>query len=333
MSTMPDPPKVARGGVVLVDPPSGRPLRTIRFQYNPDTLTRTLQPQGIGGEPGDRQEALRLKGPPHETYKLDAEFDAAEQLADPDTNVLESTLRAAPRARGAGVRALPVGESAPRREPDGRARHDRDGPGRVADDGARARYAPGAGRPAHRADRDRGRLRHPAQPDPRQGLDVSARAHRRRPRLRPPRRAAVPRPPPGPGAVRLDGGPHPRRPRPDQPSRSRPMFAATSRYDALPVVELSRAGRHGTAVRTPTRDPRPGVCSQWSARTSSCPATGWTASPPLGSATPSRPGGSPTRTGCSTRTCSPATPGTVLRFTVASGLLPAGLAGAGGVDG
>lgn len=92
MSPMPDPPKVARGGVVLVDPSSGRPLRTIRFQYNPDTLTRTLQPQGIGGEPGDRQEALRLKGPPHETYKLDAEFDAAEQLADPDSNAVESSL-------------------------------------------------------------------------------------------------------------------------------------------------------------------------------------------------------------------------------------------------
>lgn len=92
MSTMPDPPKVARGGVVLVDPPSGRPVRTIRFQYNPDTLTRTLQPQGIGNEPGDRQEALRLKGPPHETYKLDAEFDAADQLADPDSHALEATL-------------------------------------------------------------------------------------------------------------------------------------------------------------------------------------------------------------------------------------------------
>jgi hypothetical protein len=92
MSTMPDPPKVARGGLVLVEPSTGKPVRTVRFQYNPDTLTRTLSPQGIGGEPGDRQEALRLKGPPHETYKLDAEFDAAEQLADPDGNVLESTF-------------------------------------------------------------------------------------------------------------------------------------------------------------------------------------------------------------------------------------------------
>src|SRR5213076_2359609 len=52
----------------------------IVFQFNPDTLTRTLQPQTIGQEPGDRLEAFRLKGPPHETIKLDAEFDATEQL-------------------------------------------------------------------------------------------------------------------------------------------------------------------------------------------------------------------------------------------------------------
>lgn len=90
MAGMPDPPRVARGGIVLVDPASGRAVRTIPFQYNPDTLTRTLQPQSIGAEPGDRLEALRLKGPPHETYKLDAEFDATEQLDHPDDNPVEA---------------------------------------------------------------------------------------------------------------------------------------------------------------------------------------------------------------------------------------------------
>lgn len=90
MPGMLDGPKVVRGGIVLADPATGRPLRTIGFQYNPDTLTRTLQPQGIGNEPGDRLEALRLKGPPHETYKLDAEFDAAEQLGDPASHPVEA---------------------------------------------------------------------------------------------------------------------------------------------------------------------------------------------------------------------------------------------------
>ncbi|RJO70863.1 hypothetical protein D5S18_27150 [Nocardia panacis] len=81
MSTFPRRAKPLRGGFVMVDPDTGRPQKTIPFQYNPDTLTRTLQPQGIGNEPGDRLEVLRLKGPPHETYKFDAEFDASD-LAD-----------------------------------------------------------------------------------------------------------------------------------------------------------------------------------------------------------------------------------------------------------
>jgi hypothetical protein len=82
MSSFPAAAHPVRGGFVLVAPDTGRPLKTIPFQYNPDTLTRTLTPQGIGEEPGDRLEALRLKGPPHETLKLDAEFDATDAPAD-----------------------------------------------------------------------------------------------------------------------------------------------------------------------------------------------------------------------------------------------------------
>ena len=58
------------------------------LQYNPDTLTRTLQVQGAGNEPGDRLEALRLKGPPIETIKLEAELDVTDQLEFPDQNQL-----------------------------------------------------------------------------------------------------------------------------------------------------------------------------------------------------------------------------------------------------
>jgi hypothetical protein len=79
-------PKVVRGGIITFDQANGSLVQVIPFQYNPDTLSRTLQPQTVADEPGDRLEALRLKGPPHETIKLDAEFDASEALADPDTN-------------------------------------------------------------------------------------------------------------------------------------------------------------------------------------------------------------------------------------------------------
>jgi hypothetical protein len=61
-----------------VDSTTSAVQRVIVLQYNPDTLTRTLQVQGIG-EGGDRSEQLRLKGPPIETIKLDAELDAADQ--------------------------------------------------------------------------------------------------------------------------------------------------------------------------------------------------------------------------------------------------------------
>lgn len=79
-------PKVVRGGIITFNQDNGSLVQVIPFQYNPDTLSRTLQPQTVADEPGDRLEALRLKGPPHETVKLDAEFDASEALADPDTN-------------------------------------------------------------------------------------------------------------------------------------------------------------------------------------------------------------------------------------------------------
>lgn len=90
MTSFPELPTVLRGGFVLVEPASGRVVRVIPFQYNPDTLSRTLQVQGIGQEAGDRLEALRLKGPPHESYKFDAEFDAADQLDQPDRHPLEA---------------------------------------------------------------------------------------------------------------------------------------------------------------------------------------------------------------------------------------------------
>jgi hypothetical protein len=87
MSAFPGSPRVLKGGIVLLDPSSFaiKPNGVIVLQYNPDTLTRTLKIKGIS-EGGDRSEALRLTGPPVETFKLDAEIDATDQLEDPDNN-------------------------------------------------------------------------------------------------------------------------------------------------------------------------------------------------------------------------------------------------------
>ena len=48
---------------MVLDPVTGAVLRIINLQYNPDTLTRTLQIKGVGQETGDRTEAAGLKGP------------------------------------------------------------------------------------------------------------------------------------------------------------------------------------------------------------------------------------------------------------------------------
>lgn len=84
MTTFPGSPRLLKGGIVLMNPGASRAQRIIALQYNPDTLTRTLQAQGTGGESGDRLEALRLKGPPVETFSLEAEIDVTDQLELPD---------------------------------------------------------------------------------------------------------------------------------------------------------------------------------------------------------------------------------------------------------
>jgi len=85
MSGFPGSPRLLKGGIVLLDAGSGQVKRIISLQYNPDSLTRTLQARGPG-EGADRGEALRLKGPAVETLRLEAEIDAADQLEFPDQN-------------------------------------------------------------------------------------------------------------------------------------------------------------------------------------------------------------------------------------------------------
>lgn len=81
MSAFPGSPRLVRCGFVLVDK-SGTVRRIIPLQYNPDTLSRTLQVQGTG-EGGDRSEALRLKGPAVETIKVEVEIDGIDDLESP----------------------------------------------------------------------------------------------------------------------------------------------------------------------------------------------------------------------------------------------------------
>jgi len=84
MSASPISPRLLKGAIVGFD--IANPLASIAiFQYNPDTLTRTLQAQTSGSETGSRSEPQRLKGPPVENIRLDVEIDASDQLASGDT--------------------------------------------------------------------------------------------------------------------------------------------------------------------------------------------------------------------------------------------------------
>jgi hypothetical protein len=69
-----------KGGIVLVNFDTGAVERLIPLQYNPETLTRTLQVQGVGPESGPHVDQMRLKGPPIETFKLEVALDATDDL-------------------------------------------------------------------------------------------------------------------------------------------------------------------------------------------------------------------------------------------------------------
>lgn len=80
MTNFPNSPRLLKGGIVVIDPVSAVVQRVIALQYNPDSLSRTLQVQVVEGEGGDRSEALCLTGPAVETVKLDAENRATDLL-------------------------------------------------------------------------------------------------------------------------------------------------------------------------------------------------------------------------------------------------------------
>ncbi|WP_413264453.1 hypothetical protein [Floridanema flaviceps] len=63
-------------------------VSTIAFQYNPDTIGRTLNPQ-MSNQAGAKAEALYIKGAPSETIKLDIELDATDELEKGDKTAIE----------------------------------------------------------------------------------------------------------------------------------------------------------------------------------------------------------------------------------------------------
>ena len=132
MSTFPNSPRLLKGGIVLVDPDTAAVRRIISLQYFPDTVTRSLQIQGVSAEGGgDRSEILRLKGPPVETIKLDAEIDATDQLEFPDQNANAVEVGIHPQLAALEAIVYPTSEQLQSNNALAEIRHARDHPDAV----------------------------------------------------------------------------------------------------------------------------------------------------------------------------------------------------------
>lgn len=91
-SDFPRSPKLIKGALVVFETKLPIPTNLIVFQYNPETMTRSLQPTGgaTAGQQGsgDTQPTL----PPVETFQLRVELDAADQLENPGSNPLAKAV-------------------------------------------------------------------------------------------------------------------------------------------------------------------------------------------------------------------------------------------------
>jgi hypothetical protein len=71
--------RILKGAIVAINPTTRQPV-TVAFQYNPETVRRSLQPQMAGGEQGQRSLAVRFTGAPVETIDVEVQIDAVDQM-------------------------------------------------------------------------------------------------------------------------------------------------------------------------------------------------------------------------------------------------------------
>jgi hypothetical protein len=86
-------PKLLKGALAVypTHTPGSQPTSLIVFQFNPETMKRTLAhrapPAPTAGATGSaKEDVLRVAGPPLETISLTVDMHAADQLAEPEQN-------------------------------------------------------------------------------------------------------------------------------------------------------------------------------------------------------------------------------------------------------
>jgi hypothetical protein len=81
MTSFPGSPRLIKGALISYEP-AGLIPQVVIFQYNPETLTRTLKAQRSSESSMEK----KLTGPPIEDITLKIEIDAADQLEKPGEN-------------------------------------------------------------------------------------------------------------------------------------------------------------------------------------------------------------------------------------------------------
>lgn len=82
-------PVIEKGALIIMDQSSGSEKNKIIFDYNPETLKRTLKPRTPTQEKGHPAENLRFNGPPEESLTLEISLDATNDLARGDQGAIE----------------------------------------------------------------------------------------------------------------------------------------------------------------------------------------------------------------------------------------------------
>ncbi|BAU12721.1 hypothetical protein LEP3755_32520 [Leptolyngbya sp. NIES-3755] len=90
MSTFPGSPRLIKGAIVTLQAPSYNQIEsTIAFQYNPDSLSRSLNAEATKESAGAPSPETLLNRTPRETINLNVVIDAIDQLEKGDRTALE----------------------------------------------------------------------------------------------------------------------------------------------------------------------------------------------------------------------------------------------------
>jgi hypothetical protein len=111
-------PRLLKGAIIQFSAPMLVPIpNIIIFQYNPETITRTLTPwappaQSSGTDDPKVESALAQPFDPEETFDVTLELDAADALEAPDTHPVASVFGVADRLAAIEMLLYPPGDSA-----------------------------------------------------------------------------------------------------------------------------------------------------------------------------------------------------------------------------